>query len=180
MLLGAVVAAAISAGGSAYYFLNQNYQIFIDLAYHSAPDLLKYLEREREWMNFFLVAMFSGMITFFLFLGLRMTARIIYPLLALERHLKSMTRGHWTVKELKIRENDEFQDLITSYNYFFRSLQIKTKQDLSLLEELKEIDMTPEQRRKLDRLISRQKNLIGYSNDSFSSDETFLGSRLAS
>ncbi len=159
-LLMAVTCGGISAGGSAYYFLNQNYQIFIGLAYGIAPDLVEHLEKEQVWINIFLLSTFTAIIIFCIFLGLRLTARIIYPLLALEKHIKALTRGQWFIPELNIRNTDEFHELINSYNYFYKSVQIKTRQDLNLLEQLKKENISAELKEQVDHLIQRQRSLL--------------------
>lgn len=160
LLLLAVVAAGVTAGGASFYFLNQNYEMFINLAYQLAPEILNHLEREQQWINYFMVSMFSFFLAFCMIWGLRLTGRIIYPLLALEKHLKTLTRGEWKIKELKIRDADEFHDLVATYNYFLRSLTKKTQQDLKLLRDLESANLPKEYRRKLDKLIQRNAALV--------------------
>jgi hypothetical protein len=87
-LLIAIFAATSFAGGLTYYLLNQNYDIFIQLATQHAPNLLENLERERAWINGFLLSVLLGMLTFYFYLGFRMTARLIGPIIVLQSHMK--------------------------------------------------------------------------------------------
>lgn len=119
-----------------YYFLNQNYQIFVELAYDQAPELIHFLEKEKLWMNTFLFGIFTALIAFFSTIGFKMTARIAGPLHILKNHLKQLSRGHWQIKHIKVRDNDEFQDLIETYNYFFSSFQVNAKKELELLKRI--------------------------------------------
>lgn len=118
-----------------YYFLNQNYQIFVELAYEYSPELIRYLENERVWMNTFLFSIFSGLIVFFSVIGFKMTGRIAGPLHVLKNHIQQLSRGNWTLKSIKVRDNDEFQDLIEAYNYFYNSFVTNAERELELLQQ---------------------------------------------
>lgn len=65
-----------------------------------------------------------------------MTHRMIGPLKVLRNHLKWLSRGHWNLPPLKVREKDEFQDLIESYNYFYSSFRANIYKDLEALKKL--------------------------------------------
>ncbi len=135
-LVGAVCFAMLLAGGPTLFFLNHNYQIFIDLAYDHFPELLDTLERERIFINGFLISTLVGVVVFCVFLGLRMTSRIIGPVAVLERHLQKLARGQWYHPKVRIRSADEFHQLIESYNYFYSSLQHQVAHDLDRLKKL--------------------------------------------
>jgi hypothetical protein len=135
-LIAAVFAATSFAGGLTFYLLNENYETFIRLATVQAPSLLESLERERIWINGFLFSVLGGMLTFFFYLGFRMTARLIGPIVVLQSHMKGLIRGNLSQAQLRIREDDEYHPLIETYNYFYSSLQTQTKQDLDRLRRL--------------------------------------------
>jgi HAMP domain-containing protein len=134
-LLGAVTLAILFAGGTCYYFLQQNYSIFYKLSYMHSPDLIENLAREQLWLNSFLFSTIVGLITFTLFIGLRMTARIAGPVIALKKHLRELTKGKFSADPLHVRSDDEFHDLIDTYNYFALFLKAQVKADLERLEE---------------------------------------------
>lgn len=136
-LLCAVLAALIVSGGPIYYFLNQNYDIFIRLAYRISPELLRHLERERIWTDGFLIVTLISTMIFCAFWSVRMTTRIIGPLKILEDHMRQLTRGYWFIPEIQVRDKDEFSDLIGAYNYFYKTIQHQMIQDLNGLTALK-------------------------------------------
>lgn len=135
-LLIAIAAATSLAGGVTYYLLNQNYDIFIYLATYHAPKLLENLERERAWINGFLLSVLVGMLSFYFYLGLRMSSRLIGPILVLQNHMRGLIRGNFSQPQIRVREDDEFQSLVETYNYFYSSLQTQTKQDLARLKKI--------------------------------------------
>lgn len=143
LVVGAAAVGMIVAVVPIYYFLDQNYKIFMDLAYEHSADLVSHLEREKTWIQSILMTSFTGVIVFFTLLGLRMTSQIVGPLKVLRNHLKLLSRGHWAQRSITIREQDEFQDLIESYNYFYASFRANLKKDLM---HLKQISIDPSNR----------------------------------
>lgn len=120
-----------------YYLLNQNYQLFFNLAYDHAPTVLKNLERERGWINTLLITNFLGVVVFFTILSLKLTTRIVGPLRVLRTHMRFLSRGHWSQSTIALREHDEFQELISSYNYLYKSLQAQFYKELQLLKQIR-------------------------------------------
>ncbi len=120
-----------------YYFTNQNYQIFLQLASDQAPSLINSLEREQTWLQIILSTTLLGTTVFFFVLGFKITNRIMGPLKVLKNHLKQTCRGNFKQAPIKVRDNDEFQDLIETYNYFYHSCQLALKRDLELLRKIK-------------------------------------------
>lgn len=119
-----------------YFFLNENYRIFVDLAYEQAPQILDYLERERSWVTMVLISGSIGTLCFFWYLGLKLTSRIVGPIQILKNHIRGLSRGQWSQPPIKIRTDDEFHDLIDSYNYFYDSFRVNLQRDLELLQSL--------------------------------------------
>lgn len=136
LLLGASFLGMLLVVIPTYYFINQNYTIFVDLAYDHSPELLKYLEKERAWINTILFSVFVGLSIFFAILGFKMTARMVGPIKVLRNHLRHITRGHWYIKPVSVRDSDEFQDLIEAYNYFYSSFQSNLRKDLERVKSL--------------------------------------------
>ncbi|MCB0383993.1 MAG: hypothetical protein KDD43_01270 [Bdellovibrionales bacterium] len=136
-----LVLAAASVGAllnlvPIFFFLEQNYDIFYDLAFNTAPQVLEHLERERFWIRIFSVGSFLSIVAFFGFVGFKMTSRIVGPLKVLRNHLKQVSRGNWRLNPIKVREADEFQDLIEAYNYFYSSYRTMLQRDLERLKSL--------------------------------------------
>jgi len=123
-------------GCLAIFFINHNYNIFLDVALNSNPDLLQHLERERTWANISIVTAMIGCFVFCIVFGLRLTGRIITPLKILKHHLHISARGEFFQPDVHIRDTDEFQDLVEAYNYFYRSIQHQTQNDLHRLKTI--------------------------------------------
>ncbi len=118
------------------FFLNQNYQIFLKLAFDTAPKLVEHLNRELAWLNsFFFIICATSLITSF-YVGIKVTAKLISPLILLERHLRQVSKGSWHIPELNSRRDDEFKELINTYNYFYKSLIAHNQNEFRLLQKI--------------------------------------------
>lgn len=118
------------------YFLNQNYEIFLRLAYDVRPELIEHLERERAVLLGLIGFMIVGASTFCYLLTLKLTSHIIGPIWSLERHVKQVTLGDWSSEDFRIRHDDEFQSLASSYSYMYRTLKVHTQKEIEALESL--------------------------------------------
>jgi hypothetical protein len=136
VLMGAVFFALLVCLVPLTYFFNQNYAIFSELAYTHSPALLDHLERERTWLNVFLLLVSVFTMAFCWVFGMKSTARIIGPVLVLQNHINSLSKGQWSIEELTVRNSDEFRDLISSYNYLYHCIRQLTQEDLRRLEAL--------------------------------------------
>lgn len=162
-LLSTVVLATLLTGGVTAYFLNQNYGIFNRLAYLHAPDLLPQLEREQVWINTFLLAFFIALVSFNLLYGLKMTSRIAGPVMILRRHIRGLARGLFFQRVIRVRETDEFRDLIESYNYLYKSLRAQINRDIKKLEEAVESSKESHVREQLLSLLNEKKSQVSES-----------------
>lgn len=135
-VLGAAAIGMAAALIPAWFFLKDNYHIFSELASNEAPDLLTSLHREQVWIQTILFGVFLAIVIFFTMIGLRMTQRIVGPLNVLKNHLRELCRGNWKISAIKVRDKDEFQELIETYNYFYSSFQQNLKRDLELLKNM--------------------------------------------
>jgi hypothetical protein len=135
-----LIASLIGMGVMAlpvFYFVRQNYEIFVRLAYLTAPQLVLQLEREQLWLTGVLILSSSATFTFFAVFSLRLTGRVVAPMKIVRNHLRRMTRGHWSMPAVRIRESDEFQDFVESYNYFYESFRAQILRDLDILKQIK-------------------------------------------
>lgn len=135
VIAAAVVSICVSAL-PIYYFLHQNYEIFYKLAYDYAPNLIEHLKMELAWMRVLLVGSIIGIVTFFTFISLKMTSKIVAPIKLMSHHLQYLSRGLWNQKTIKVRDDDEFQNFVELYNYFFLSFQAQAKHELELLKNI--------------------------------------------
>ena len=138
-LVGAILGAVIPVALVCLYFLNENYNVFIDLALTQAPELLTHLAREQTWVNVCIVALVIGVSIFSFLFGLRLTSKLAEPLLLMKEHIKMLSRGHWNIPDLVPSEEEEFYELIEAYHYFYKSLRHQTKSEIERLQKLSQI-----------------------------------------
>lgn len=136
LVVASVLISMLPIGAITLYFLNQNYNIFMDLALSYSPNLLPHLERERIWINGLVGTTTIGMSIFFAFYGLRVTGRLVTPLLILKEQIKNLARGHWDTPQVRVRDTDEFHELVEAYQYFYKILQHETKLEIEQLEKV--------------------------------------------
>lgn len=134
-----------------WYFMSQNYGIFDRLARSSEPQLLQHLNRELLWLVGFTAFSIAALIVVTIWVGLKMTANIIGPLISMERHIWKVTTGDWSSSDFKIRSEDDFRDLAEAYSYLYRSLKAQAESELKLLEK---IHIDPEYRDAFNALHS--------------------------
>jgi hypothetical protein len=141
----------------ALYWCNQNYEIFIDLAYGYNAKLVEHLESEQATLNTLLIACILGQTAFLWIVGNRMTAKVIAPLKIMRNHLRLLSRGELSVNAIRLRSEDEFQDLFTTYNYFYATLIAQARKDLDRLEDLKLHSTHPLVLESLKNMINEKK-----------------------
>ena len=122
--------------GVAFYQVQDNYEIFRELAYSSNPDLVMHLDREVVEFGLFIAATLVAVFSFCLFLGLRFTANVLKPVIHLERHMKKVTQGDWSSADFRFRTNEDLGDLLDTYSYLYRSLRAHTENEIKMLEKI--------------------------------------------
>lgn len=118
------------------YFINQNYDIFIGLADTFAPDIANHIASERFGFNIVFPVLFLANIAFWLIYTKNMTAKIVGPAKILRNHLRLLTRGDYTLPPVQLRDDDEFKDLIQTYNYFYSLMRVQNEKELSDLKKV--------------------------------------------
>lgn len=118
------------------YFFIENYEIFIQLAYKTAPELVDHLHQEKKWLwGYLFVAFITSLIFSATFVN-HFSNRIVGPVLVLRSHLRTLIQGQWSVEKLKIRHDDEFPELVQTYNSLYRQLQESTRLEIENLKSL--------------------------------------------
>ncbi|OFZ17836.1 MAG: hypothetical protein A2Z20_05645 [Bdellovibrionales bacterium RBG_16_40_8] len=120
----------------ALYFSNQNYFIFYQLADLLSPDLANYIAKERIGFNAIFAITFIVNIIFWAVFSKKMTAKIAGPAKILRNHMRLLSRGDFTLPPVRLREDDEFKELVNAYNYLFILWKVQSEREL---EELREI-----------------------------------------
>ncbi|MGZ3770113.1 MAG: hypothetical protein ACXVCP_13835 [Bdellovibrio sp.] len=118
-----------------YFFVNENYELFKNLAYDSHPNLVQHLEREVSWLRFFLISSFAFLIGITLLLSIRMTKNLLAPLVTIEKHMHKLMLGQWHIPDY-LPDHDDYRELGMTYDYFYRSLKANTEMEIKLLEKL--------------------------------------------
>ncbi len=135
-LVAAVFGTVALFLGVAFYQVQQNYEIFKQLAFATNPELVMHLDREIVGFGLFALATLGAVFVFCLVLGLRFTANVIKPVIHLERHMKKVTQGDWSHPDFRFRSNDDLSDLLDTYSYMYRSLRAHTEHEIKLLEKI--------------------------------------------
>lgn len=162
------------------YILNQNYSLLRDLAYDVAPSLLKHLEREQFFLNLILVATFIGHLVFIKIFSTKMSAKIVGPLKKMRNHLRLLSRGEYSAPPLKVRDDDEFQDLVQSFNYFYSGLQEQTQRELLRLLESRKLSKHPILSDHLDHMIEEKTMQLNLQSGTSEESELSAGPHRAS
>lgn len=122
---------------TSFYFVQQNYDAFFEVAYRYSPELVVHLQREEAFISYLFIASMIGLCIYTLVLGISTTYRLIGPVYALKRHLSNMIRGDWSQPLLKVREDDDYHDLVDTYNYFYSSLRRQAEWELEQISKCK-------------------------------------------
>ncbi|MGE3972944.1 MAG: hypothetical protein AB7F59_00305 [Bdellovibrionales bacterium] len=161
-LVGAILGAVLPVAIVSLYFLNENYNVFIDLALTQSPELLVHLTREKTWVNICVVALVIGVSIFSFLFGLRMTNKLAQPLLQMREHIKMLSRGHWNIPDIVPSEEEEFYELVEAYHYFYKSLRHQTKSEIERLQKVAQ-NMDPESQAIWQELISEKAKRLNIS-----------------
>lgn len=148
--------------GPFIYLANENFLFFQKMAVASSPTLLTHLEREQFLFN---IAAFFLVLTFALshwWFSSKFVSNFQGQVHSFDRHLKHLIRGEWFTPSLRVREKDDFKDLVEQYGYFYKSLQAMTKAEIQLLEKMK---IDPSQRENFTlwkMLLQQKKSRLGH------------------
>lgn len=148
--------ASLFAYGPVLYFLNENYSLLRDLMYSAAPEIVSHLEREQSILNASVILIFFAQIAFVLVYSRKMTGKIVGPVKKLRNFFRLLSRGEYSSPNLRVRDDDEFQDLISSFNYFYSGLQEQTHRDLMRLKEARKLSEHPIMNDSLDQMINEK------------------------
>lgn len=148
-----------------FYFSNQNYQLFFDLADLMNPKLSQYIARERIGFNVFFIISFACSLLFWTVLSRKMTAKIAGPAKILRNHIRLFSRGDFSMTPVRVRDDDEFKDLINAYNYLYTLLKVQSERELQSLKKIQGAVTNPLARELiLDMIHDRESRLSGRSN----------------
>ncbi len=151
---------SLLVGGVSFYFIRQNYFVFIDLAYENAPALVSNLEVERDWIANLYIFSLVGVLLFSLSLGLKLTYGIAGPLIVIKKHLLRLAQGDFHQPEVRVRHSEDYQELVNAYNYFYKSIQTQTEKELNCLEAIQDNQNLDEVKSSIEKIIQIKKEQL--------------------
>lgn len=144
------------------YLGNENFRFFQNLALDMSPTLLSHLEREQIWFNILTTTFICSILLGNWWFSIKLVNSFRGQAQAFDRHLKHLIRGEWYIPPLRVREKDDFKNLVEQYSYFYKSIQAMTKAEIQLLERMK---INPTERENFNlwkTLLQQKKSRLGY------------------
>lgn len=162
-LLTALIGGMFILSLPVLYWINQNYEFFKNLSLVKAPSLFRHLEREQIWINALYLVSTISLFILNSWLIHRLIEKFEGPARSIEQHLKKLIRGEWKIQELQIRESDELRGLVDEYNYFYKTLQALTLNEIKTLEKIR-VDRNMRDSYSLwYQLLQQKKARMGYA-----------------
>lgn len=137
LLTGSLLLSTTIFISVAFYFTQQNYELFKAIAFDVQPEMVRHIERESQWLLILLVTSLvaTGFCTYRI--SKRMTSHLIEPLVAMERNMRSLIIGKWDRTNFRVSENQDFKDLSMTYEYLLHMLKSVTEQELELMMRMR-------------------------------------------
>lgn len=182
LLTGSLLLSSTIFLAVAFYFTQQNYELFKSIAFDTQPEMVRHIERESQWLLILLGTSLiaTGFCTYRI--SKRMTSHLIEPLVAMERNMRGLIVGKWDRTSFRISENQDFKDLSMTYEYLLHMLKSLTEQELELLMRMR---LDPNEKETLhiwNDLINQKRGRLGMEPISATSlvTDVKLGQRRAS
>ena len=147
------------------WVMNQNYSNFMNLSDLMNPKLSNYIFREQVGLNVIFIVALVSQTVFWFFFTRKMTDKIAAPAKLLRNHIRLVTRGDFSLPPIRLREDDDFKDLVNSYNYLFKLLQVQYERELDDLKKLKTTTTNPVAIKILDQLIKERATRLNRPED---------------
>lgn len=162
--------------GTAWHFIQENYNLFGRIAYDTHPGLVTHLERERVWIACLLIlaSIIAGLVAFVT--TLRITTVLLGPLYAMERHMQKAIRGDWSAAEFRVRDRDDLRDVVATYAYLYRTLRAQSEAELKLLEQISVDPRQIQSSQALENLHSLKRKQLGLSDHVTSAESVSIPS----
>lgn len=145
----------------AFYFTQENYQLFKSLAFDIQPTMVRHIERESQWLLILLGL--SSLATCFCTyrIARRMTAHLIEPLVAMERNMRGLIIGKWDRTDFRVSENQDFKDLSMTYEYLLHMLKSLTEEELEMMMRMRLDPNEKETMHIWSELINQKRRRLG-------------------
>jgi methyl-accepting chemotaxis protein len=124
---------SLTLGAVIYYFIRENYDLFLSSGLTTSPNVVNHIQREQRFLAVILVSAFIFLMIFLTVLGIFITHRIAGPVFTLRRALQKIAGGDYS-PNVKLRKDDEFRTLEESFNFMMTSLRERTNSIITTLE----------------------------------------------
>ncbi len=168
-IITVIMGASLLAFVPALYFINENLNFIRNMLVDVAPDMIRYVEREQVFVNISIVSLFLAQVVFLSIYVRKMSAQIVAPIKKLTLHFRDLSMGKLHADEIHIREEDEFQDLINTYNYFYYCIRKQRSQEIKNYEEALKQELPPSAREIIKDLLEQKR--AQFNNDQFDGSE---------
>lgn len=155
-ILGMATVSALIFLAPTLYFINQNYSIFMQLTDELSPGLAAYIAREQFSFNLTFSVLFIANFVFWAVFSNKMTAKIAGPAKILRNHIRLLSRGDFTLAPVHLRDDDEFKELVNTYNYFYTLLKVQNERELHELKKVREAMSNPVAKELITNLIQER------------------------
>ncbi len=142
------------------YYINFNYDLFIELAYESTPAIVQQLEKEKFWINNLFIATVLASLLVLTVIVFRLLSRVDRTLQVVKNKIRNLSHGKWNSGPIIEKNYSEFTEIIGLYNhlyYFIREIQNQEVENLINLN----IPIDHPQHQEWINLINRKRLQIG-------------------
>jgi len=160
LLSGVALCVAALIGGNVYYSAKESYEILLKAGLGSQPEVLSLVKQWKTFLNSHLLILLSASVGFLTLIGIFISHKMVGPILVLKKNLRQISEGNYNVV-MRLRKNDEFQDIKDHFNQMASALQKSTKEEIVALESLKTKITDLEAQHPLTSLIQKKKQMLG-------------------
>lgn len=108
---------------AAKYYINMNLDPLVESGMISSPALSELINIEKRFLSKNLLTIFLILISVLTICGIFITHRVAGPIFALKRQMQEITQTGFPETKLRIRQTDEFQDVVEIFNDMISSLE---------------------------------------------------------
>jgi len=163
--------SAVICGYLAYRLIYANQLLILKHGIHLSPEYLNAMANQRmEVVRLWGVA-FAGLAGVLFIGGIFLSHRMVGPIFAFRKALSRLVVGDFSTP-MQLRKNDEFHDLKDAYNKLLEQLQSGLKEDIGLLDKVREdlqqllkVEESPETREKLKNFLYEVADLANEKRD---------------
>lgn len=162
LLSGVAICIAAIIGGNVYYSAKESYKILLQAGLSDRPEVLSLVKQWKTFLNSQLLIFLLASVGFLSLIGIFISHKIVGPILVLKKNLRQISEGNYNIV-MRLRKNDEFQDLKDHFNQMVGALQKNAAGEIAALESLKTKTTDPVIQQQLTLLIQKKNQTLGKS-----------------